>query len=247
MLIQGKIAIKAALKYQKRKVEMLYFLKDKPLNKDLIYIFKQAEAKNVPIEYLSSEAFNKLGVDSSSGGIAALASQRKSEEIIDLKSEIIFYLCGLEDPYNFAYSLRTLCAFGFCDILVSLRDFKDSEALILRSSAGAYDYLNIVNVDDGASVLKKFKDKGYHILALQRGKNSKSLYQCQFKGKILVILGGERRGISHNLLTLVEQNIIIPYGSDFKNALNATSALAVVASEINRRRNYADIIDKSKN
>lgn len=242
MLIAGKIAIKAALKYQKRKVELIYLLKDKPLNKDTLYILKLAKEKKIKIKYLEEKSFNDLGAEKSCGGLLASVSQRVKEDMTVLKSDVIFYLCGLEDPYNFAYSLRTLCAFGFTNILTSLRDFKESEALILRSSAGAYDFAHIVNVEDGEKALKTYKDKGYKVLALQRGDNSISLYSTPFRGKVIIILGGERRGISHKLLNLVDQKIVIPYGSDFKNALNATSALAIVASEIYRKCNYVDIL-----
>ena len=44
------------------------------------------------------------------------------------------------------------------------------------------------------------------------------------------------RGLSSKVLKLADQNIYIPYSNDFRNALNAAGASAVLGFEVMRQR-----------
>ena len=57
-----------------------------------------------------------------------------------------------------------------------------------------------------------------------------------FEDKALFMLGGEKRGISSELLELCDEELYISYGSDFRNALNACAALDVVATLFRKQR-----------
>ena len=56
------------------------------------------------------------------------------------------------------------------------------------------------------------------------------------KKPLLIAIGGEMRGLSAKLLKEIDQNIYIPYANDFRNALNAAAATAVLAFEVQRQR-----------
>ena len=51
------------------------------------------------------------------------------------------------------------------------------------------------------------------------------------------MIGGEKRGLSSKLLTLVDEGLYIPYGNDFKNSLNAASAVSVIATLLFKQKN----------
>ena len=52
------------------------------------------------------------------------------------------------------------------------------------------------------------------------------------------MIGGEKRGISKKLEELSDKNLFIPYGSDFRNSLNAYSACDVISTLLYKQRNY---------
>ena len=52
----------------------------------------------------------------------------------------------------------------------------------------------------------------------------------------MIALGGEKRGLSKQILSLSDQNIYIEYANDFRNALNGASATSIVAFEVLRQR-----------
>ena len=61
-------------------------------------------------------------------------------------------------------------------------------------------------------------------------------FDVDYKQPILLAVGGEMRGLSKVVLDNIENNIYIPYGNDFRNALNASSAIAVLGYEVLRQR-----------
>jgi tRNA(Leu) C34 or U34 (ribose-2'-O)-methylase TrmL len=90
------------------------------------------------------------------------------------------------------------------------------------------------NIDD--EKLTDAKKKGIRILCAER-KNAISIYESNLTGPMILVFGGEMRGISAKIMKHSDQNIFLPYGSDFRNALSANSAAAVFAFEAYRQRN----------
>lgn len=232
MIIEGAISIKSAINNKKRDISVVYINKDKK-TKDFNYIRKICKLNNINIQESDEQTLLSKATGKSYGGILAEVSNRKYDEFDDGD---IFYLDGIEDPFNLGYAMRTLYAFGVKNVLLSSRDYTYMEAQLLKSSAGAYDMLNIKIVDDTAKQIKEYKDQGYYLYGLYRGDNSKDIFDVEFKQKALFMLGGEKRGISSELLCQCNEYLYISYGSNFRNSLNACGALDVVATLLYSQR-----------
>jgi len=223
MIIEGNIAVKAAIMGQKREIEKILYRKKE---KDVNYILSLAEDNNIPVFY----------DEKIEAKIIAYTSKRKDDDLKNYKQDTIFVLNGIEDPHNYGYALRSIYAFGYDCVISDKRDFKDSESIILRSSAGAYDLINLTRMDTLEAI--KYLKKDYEIIALQRKEDALNLYQYTPNDKCVYILGGERRGIKKEILDLCDKSIYIPYGSKYKMALNADGAISILASELYRKKNY---------
>ena len=232
MIIEGAIAVKAAIQNHKREVKRVFINKEKK-TKDFNYIRKITKNSGIELLELSNEELGTHLQGKSHGGVGAEADNRMNDEFV---SGDIFYLDGIEDPFNLGYAMRTLYAFGVKNVLLSKRDYSYMEAQLLKSSAGAYDMLRVKVADDPFTEIKSFKDQGYHLYGLYRGENSKDIFDVTFNDKALFMLGGEKRGISSELLELCNEYLHISYGSDFRNSLNACGALDVVATLLYRQR-----------
>ena len=232
MIVEGAIAVKAVINSEKRLVRKVYIRKDKK-TKDFNYIRKLCRNKNIILEELESAMLEEYTKGKSHGGICAEVENRKYDEFTDGD---IFFLDGIEDPFNLGYAMRTLYALGVKNVLLSQRDYDAMEAQLLKSSAGAYEMLNIKIADDIQKEIKEYKDNGYYLYGLYRGDNSKDIFDIKFKEKALFMLGGEKRGISSQLLELCDEYLFISYGSDFRNSLNACGALDVVATLLYSQR-----------
>ncbi len=224
MIAEGAISVKAALLNGKRDVHEIYLRRGKD-SRDVRFIMKKAAEKGIPVRILEEGDLFSVLSGKSHGGIGAEVSERRND---DLKEGDILYLDGIEDPFNLGYILRSACALGVENILLGKRDYSTMEMQILKSSAGAYDQLNIRIMDDEVTELKKRKKAGYTLYGLYRGDDSKDIFDTAFKENALFILGGEKRGIKKEVLDLCDETLFISYGSRFRNALNAAAAADVV-------------------
>lgn len=226
MIIEGAISVKAAITNHNRTVKTVYINREKK-TKDFNYIRKITKANNIELVECDNEQLMSIATGKTFGGVLADVTSRINNDFCDSD---IFYLDGIEDPFNLGYAMRTLYAFGIKNVLLSNRDYSNMESQLLKSSAGAYDMLNIKVSEDDINEIRSCKDNGYHIYGLYRGDNSKDIFETKFNSKSLFILGGEKRGIKTELLNMCDEYLYISYGSDFRNALNACGALDVVAT-----------------
>ena len=220
MIIEGNVSVKAAVLGNKRSVERV-IVDEKKHDKDTSWILHRCEASG-----------------KTHGGLIAECGNRQYQDISACLNENPF-LCvleGVEDPFNLGYVIRTLYSAGCSGLIIRNRDWSNVESTIMKSSAGASEYLNIVLSDDIPSLIKDVKKHDVKCFAEMR-KDAISCFDADYTGPLLIAIGGEMRGLSKGVLEQMDQNIYIPYANDFHMALNASSATAVLAFEVLRMRN----------
>ena len=82
--------------------------------------------------------------------------------------------------------------------------------------------------------LNIFKSKGYSIVCAHE-KTDYILGSCDLKLPLLLIVGGEKRGISSSVIENADFLVKIPYGRQFDASLSAASAATMFAYEILRQ------------
>ena len=219
-----------------RKIEKILYDKEREKSKlkELGYLRKMGELFGFTVESTTSEIIDSYTVGASHGGIIALCSERTYAKVTkECLVENGFYVMieGIEDPYNFGYALRSIYAAGADGIILSERNWLSAAGVVCRSSAGASERLNTYIATD--SFIKDFKEMGYRIVCADI-KNSVSVYEANLKKPILLIVGGEKRGISASILKEADQIVRIDYGRRFDAALSAASASTILAFEIFR-------------
>lgn len=226
MKVEGAIAVKACISNHKREVRTIY-IDSKKKTKDFNYIRKIARENKIEIKETDTVSFSDISSGKSHGGIIAEVGERSHDSFSD--GDVLF-LDGIEDPFNLAYILRTLYAFGIRNVLLPEKDYSMMEGQLLKSSAGAYEMANIRLTADPEKDVISLKENGYTAYALKRGDDARDIFRERFADKCLFLLGGEKRGISSALIGLCDAYLYIPYGSDFRNSLNASAAADVVAT-----------------
>lgn len=241
-LFEGMVSLRPLLaETAKRKIECVLVDEScvKKKVKELSYIKAKSYELGYPIEYIAHEKFEARMTGTTHGGIAALCSVR---ELPPLTSDAIkkngFYVMleGIEDPYNFGYSLRSLYAAGADGIVLSERNWMSAAGLVSRASAGASELFDIYTVQ-GEQAADLFHAADYTVIAAGI-EHSVSAYQTQLKKPLFLIVGGEKRGISAALLAKADQVVRLDYGRDCPIALSAASAASILGFEIFRQNNF---------
>lgn len=237
MLLEGNVSVKAAILGNHRKVEKLYYDKHKN-DKDLNFILHRAKEKGISCMPLEREEINSMATGRTHGGLVAQAGPRVYQELSECmhgEAPFLVLLEGVEDPFNLGYIIRTLYSAGCDGLILPKHDWASAESTIAKSSAGAFEYINIVMSDNLPQLVKDIKKQGVKTYAAMR-KDAIIYLEADYQKPSLIAIGGEMRGLSSAVRNEIEQNIYIPYANDFRNALNAASAAAVLSFEVYRQR-----------
>lgn len=189
-----------------------------------------------PMEFVDAEQIDSVTVGSSHGGVIAFCTDRTipslSEDRI-LSNGFYVYLEGIEDPYNFGNAVRSLYAAGVTGIVLPERNWMSAAGVVARSSAGTSERLPIFWADPD-TLISCFRRAGYKILCAGI-RDSVSVFDSNIKYPVLLVIGGEKRGISRNILDQADQIVRIDYGREFRGSLSASASAAVLAFEIMRK------------
>ena len=244
-VFEGMTSIRAILEGNKsgvndRRIDKILFDKEKikKIGKTVGYLKAVSAEYGYTVEESTEEFLEKITLGTSHGGLVALCSERTLPRLEDSKERIIsngFYamIDGIEDPYNFGYSLRSLYACGCDGIILGERNWFSASGVVCRSSAGASELFNCF-VADGESACDIFKSLGYTIICASED-GEYDLGNVELNTPILLIVGGEKRGISKSTLEKCDIKIRIPYKKAFNASLSAASAATMFAYEIMRQ------------
>jgi len=243
VIFEGMTSINAVLKASAennpRRIARVYFDKGKTSSKrrELSFLKHASREYGFEVELADRDYIDSIAVGTSHGGIIAECTERALPRL-DADSEIVkngFYVMleGIEDPYNFGYALRTLYAAGVSGIILPERNWSSAAGVVCRASAGASELLPSF-VSTALEACEIFKSKGYKI-ASAGIRDSVSVFDAELKYPVLLIVGGEKRGISSAVLEKSDVVVRIDYGREFNGSLSAASAASVLAYEIFRK------------
>lgn len=240
---EGIISIEAVINADKREIFNVYCDSDKIKKRDrkAIHFLKLLKEKCLPYSLLTREEIDviaqKYGISGSHGGFIAVAGARQYtefEKFLDgLKNSNSYavYLDGVEDPFNFGYSIRNLFAFGAHGFIIPKRNWLSASGTVCRSSAGASELCDITIAPDDQEALKIIKSKGIKIVSAALSQNSVPIGEFNPQFPFILFIGGEKRGISKLFYENSDAVVHIPYSNGAaKYSLPTASAAAVFGS-----------------
>ena len=241
-ILEGMSSISALIKGMEnqtnsRRIMRVIFDRSKMKSKYAELHFLQAKAAQhgFAVEFADSEQIQAMTIGMTHGGIVAECTGRSLPFLtLDAIKErgVYFVLEGVEDPYNFGYAVRSLYAAGVDGLILGERNWMGAAGVVARSSAGASELMELY-VAKLTEAIRLFKEKGYRVVCAGI-RDSVSLFDTDLNKPLLVILGGEKRGISRSILALADEVVRIDYGSSFGGSLSTSASAAIFAFEILR-------------
>ncbi len=222
-----------------RKIHKVLYDRDRTKNRirELHFLEHSSSSLGFSLNPVDSSEIDKIVSGTTHGGIVAVCSNRSFPELNAnhlLNGSFFVLLEGIEDPYNFGYSVRSLYAAGVNGIILPPRNWLELSGTVARSSAGTTELANIL-ISEPCDAVKLFKDRGYEIVCAGI-RDSVSLYDHSFSSPTLLVIGGEKRGISRKILDLADTTVRIDYGRSFMGSLPSASAISVMAFEIAHKK-----------
>jgi 23S rRNA (guanosine2251-2'-O)-methyltransferase len=232
------ISVRAVLQAKSRDIETIY-IRHAMRSRSLSSLLRMAEAAGVPVKRVDAASIDARASGKSHGGVIAVAGPRRfvalSNLIEGVERPFIAMLDGIEDPFNFGAAVRALYAAGAHGLVVRPRNWMSAGGVVIRSSAGASELVPTAIADTVFDAAAFFRAQGLAIVCTTKVK-SISLYDVDLTMPLLLLIGGEKRGITRSFLDQADLRLEIPYGRDFPRSLGTASAVAVLAFEVMRQR-----------
>jgi 23S rRNA (guanosine2251-2'-O)-methyltransferase len=237
-VLEGVIAVRAALHARSRELHQILIRADKD-DRPVAQLEQRALASGITVERVPAEAIDSVASGTTHGGVVALAGPRRYVSVEELGADVtapfLALLDGIEDPFNFGYALRSLYAAGAHGAVLGPRNWMSAAGTVTRASAGASELLPLAVVEPLEAV-ERCAARGLAVVCAAAERDARSLYDVDLRRPLMLVLGGERRGISRHVLASADAIVQIPYGRDFRHSLGTTSAAAVLAFEVMRQR-----------
>ena len=240
-VFEGMVSIRALLDAMhgdisdRRILRILYTPQHaKKYPREIAFLRHEAERLAFRLEEATEDTLASMTVGNTHGGIIAEASERSVPKLSEAspieKNGFYVLIEGIEDPYNFGYALRSLYALGITGILLPERNWLSAAGVVARASAGASERFTYYTASAKEAV-RIFKAHGYRIVCADIDTED-ALESTSLPYPLLLIVGGEKRGISRAVLNQADTVVKISYGREFDAALSAASATTVLAYEI---------------
>jgi 23S rRNA (guanosine2251-2'-O)-methyltransferase len=236
--LEGVVAVRAALHARSRELYRILIRADKD-DRPISQLEQRARAAGVTVERVPADEIDSVASGTTHGGVVALVGPRRFAPLEDLGADqeapFLAVLDGIEDPFNFGYALRSLYAAGAHGAVLGPRNWMSAAGTVGRASAGASELLPLA-VAEPIEALDHGGARSLTIVCAAAERDARPLYDADLRGPLLLVIGGERRGISRTVLARADVVVQIPYGRDFRGSLGTTSAAAVLAFEVLRQR-----------
>jgi len=145
-------------------------------------------------------------------------------------------LDGVEDPQNLGAIIRVAEAAGALGLVLTARRAPPLGPAVARASAGAVEHLPVSRVGNLRRALEQLKKGGFWVIGADPSAGD-DLFQTSdriWEGDLVVVFGGEGRGLRRSVVESLDYRIRIPMAGRV-GSLNVASAAAVVLFEILRR------------
>lgn len=205
-------------------------------------ILHLARQKHIIIQEISASKLQTLVPDVKHQGVAlsvAPIDYYELEDVLELakssgQAPFLLVLDEVQDPHNLGAILRSANAAGVHGVLIGKRRSCPLTQAVAKSSAGAIEYVPVVQMGNTAQTLEKLKSQGMWVVGADMIGEC-NYFEANLTGPIALVIGGEDRGLGRLVKEKCDLLIKIPMLGKI-SSLNASVACAILSFEVVRQR-----------
>ena len=236
--IPGRNGVAEALKAG-RSIVKLYVAEGRTEG-SLKEILAKAKEQGVPLRRVNRKKLDELYNGNHQGVIAEVAAYAYAD-IDDMlaaaasrgEDPFLLMLSEIESPHHLGAIMRTAEIAGVHGIIIPKDNSVGLNATVAKIACGAAEYLPVARVANLVQTAKDLQQKGLWVYGADM--EGTELWQQDMKGPILLVIGGEDKGIPRLLLKNCDFKVTIPMAGHI-SSLNASVAAGIMVYEVVRQR-----------
>ena len=152
----------------------------------------------------------------------------------NLSGKLHLLIDNLNNVENAGLILRSASALGVSEILFHRPAFSMDSLKLKRYSRSANERMHIHQFDDMESLRLHFRNNPYAtVTALEYTHTSRSIYKWQPDSPLLLAIGNEQKGISPEVIELVDEAVHIPLLGQ-QSSINVACACSIALGYVNQ-------------
>jgi 23S rRNA (guanosine2251-2'-O)-methyltransferase len=237
--LEGFLSVQAALMARSREIFEIFLRRDKQ-DGQTRRLERLASEQNIPTQRVSAEDIEAQAGGKTHGGVLARVGLRRFVTLETLlppgEDGWVVMLDGVEDPFNFGAAVRSLHAAGADGLIVRPRNWMSAAAVVARASAGASELIPTAIAETAQDAAEFFQGQNVLVACATDTPPSISLYDAELTGRLFLLIGGEKRGVTRSFEAAADLRLRIPYARREAYSLGTAAAAAVLGFEIFRQR-----------
>ncbi|HSD64778.1 MAG TPA: 23S rRNA (guanosine(2251)-2'-O)-methyltransferase RlmB [Ignavibacteriaceae bacterium] len=201
-----------------------------------------AKKRGIKVNQITPEKFKALTDHPNPQGIIARKSSHKFYEIEKIISSskikqypLLLILDSIQDTHNLGAIFRSAECSDVDGVIITKYNSAPVNETVVKTSAGAIEYLKIAQVNNLAQTIKLLKDNGFWIIGSSL-ESSKPYTEIDYKIPLALILGNEEKGIRRLTAENCDFLVNIPMKGKIQS-LNVSVAAGIILFEILHQRN----------
>jgi TrmH family RNA methyltransferase len=169
-------------------------------------------------------------------GVAALVRWKEfslDDVLLKAQSGPLLAIAGVQDPGNLGTILRSAEAFDAAGIVLGEGTVSPFNSKVVRASAGSVFRLSLTRAKLN-DALARFREQGLRLIGTSSHKGV-PVDQAKLDGNLVIFIGSEGAGLPRDLVTQMDELVVIPHSSRVES-LNAGVAASIVLYEAARKR-----------
>lgn len=200
-------------------------------------LLDRARERRVPAFLVEERLYEILSDTETPQGVLAVVQKPawRQAELLQRPDSLFLALDGLQDPGNLGTILRTGDGAGVDGVWLGQGTVDPYNPKALRATMGSILRLPVFTGIDLGVLLLELKRRGVQVAAAVPH-DGLNYFQANLKHpRLLLLIGGEARGIGTELLALADQRLSIPLRPEVES-LNAAVAASLLIYEVRRQR-----------
>ena len=184
------------------------------------------KSPGITITELQDFDLEKISALSTPNNVLAVFEKQKEAAVSNTKGKITLVLDSIQDPGNMGTIIRIADWFGINNIICSPVCADQYNPKVVQSTMGSLGRVNIFY-----TALTEWLQKNNDIAIYAASLDGKPVQELSKIGEGIIIIGNESKGISEDVLELVNEKITIPKKGKAES-LNAAVAAGILLSHV---------------
>lgn len=238
-IIYGRWAVLETLRAARRTANQIIFAEGVEEKGAIIDIIAIAKQRNISVKRVPRRMIDDLAAGANHQGVALRAGTYPYQELDSLmavaegrkEKPYLLILDLLQDPQNVGTVMRVADSVGVHGVVLQDRRGVGVTAAVTNASSGAVEHLNVVQVTNLVSAMKRLKEFGVWLVGLDIGPNLQPMDKTDLNIPLGLVLGSEGEGMRRLVRDTCDLMVTLPMRGHVESLNVATvGAVALYAA-----------------